>query len=179
MFRGRLPAFILKFEKVIERGLPLRSFYFETPRRISACCFICRPLVRLTDCPPNIEPDHERSSPGCVCAPPRPPRGLLLPGLLLPVPDPASRPGGPGGPLRRPPVWLGLHGHHLHTQAGGRTAVLQRVLRQRRDGELRVRGALHVPDPHGDLRAGPGGNVHVTFAVRVTVGVFKLRQNFL
>lgn len=37
-FRGRLPAFILKFAKVIERGLPVYSSYFETPRRISACC---------------------------------------------------------------------------------------------------------------------------------------------
>lgn len=128
--------------------------------------FICRPPGCFTDCPPNTDTDHERSSAGCVCAPPRPPLGLSHPGHHLPSPHPASRPGGPGRSLRRPPVWLGLHGHHLHPQAGGGTAVLQRFLGQRRTEGLQHRGALHVPDPHGDLRAGFGGSVPV---VRLTV----------
>lgn len=119
---------------VINRQL---YFYLETPDRISACCLAtCRSPVRHIDCSSDTEADHERSSAGCVCAPSWPPLGLRLPVLFLAVLDPASWPGGPGRPLRRPPVRLGLHGHHLYPQAGGGTAVLQRFLGQRWTGGL-------------------------------------------
>ena len=113
-------------------------------------------LPVTTDCPPPPHADHEHSCPACAAAP-RPLPGSR-PRLRLPAPDPAARPGGPGRALHRPPVRLGVHGHHLHAPAGGGTAVLQRVLHQRRAPRHELRGAVHVPDPHGDLRPGPEGN---------------------
>lgn len=107
----------------------------------------------------SLNPDlgNGRSFSGCGSAPRRPLLGLRLPGLRLPPADPTAWPGCPGRPLRRPPVRLGLNGHHLHAQAGGGTAVCQRLLCERRGAGHQFRGALHVPDPHGDLSAGPAG----------------------
>lgn len=107
----------------------------------------------------SLNPDlgYGRSFSGCGSAPRRPLLGLRLPGLRLPPADPTAWPGCPGRPLRRPPVRLGLNGHHLHAQAGGGTAVCQRLLCERRGAGHQFRGALHVPDPYGDLSAGPAG----------------------
>lgn len=91
-----------------------------------------------------------------MCPPPRPLLGLF-PVWFVPDPDPAPRTGGPGRALHRARGGLGLHGHHLDPQTGGGPAVLQRVLGERRAEGRQLRGALHVPDPHGDLRAGPAG----------------------
>lgn len=118
--------------------------------------------ISLSRCPgdtvTNSEFGHGRFYAGRGSAPtPGTLLVLMLPNVRLLPADPAARPGGPRRPLHSPPVRLGLHGHHLHAQAGGGPAVLQRLLGERRAGGLQLRRALHVPDPHGDLGAGPGG----------------------
>lgn len=137
-----LPAFILKRHA---GSLPPSVVYISLSRFLG---------VTVT----NSEFGHGRFCAGRGSAPPPGPLlGLLLPNARLPPADPAARPGGPRRPLRSPQVRLGLHGHHLHAQAGGGPAVLQRLLGERRAGGRQLRRALHVPDPHGDLGAGPGG----------------------
>lgn len=111
------------------------------------------PLVyfRSSSCSLSRDSDHHGFS---VARPHLPPRPVFV---RLPVPDPASRAGGPGRALHRAPVRLDLHGHHIHSQPGGGSAVLQRVLGERRAPRDQHRGSLHVPDPHGDLGPGPAG----------------------
>lgn len=144
---------------------------FLSPKRIASAFILKRHTgsldrsvvyISLSRCPSdtvtNSEFGHGRFCAGRGSAPPPGPfLVLLLPNVRLPPADPAARPGSPCRPLHSPPMRLGLHGHHLHAQAGSGPAVLQRLLGERRAGGRQLRRALHVPDPHGDLGAGPGG----------------------
>lgn len=113
----------------------------------------------------NSTVDHESSLAGCLPATFWARRGLF------PGPRASTRPGRPGRPLRRPPMRLGFHGHHQQPQAGGGAAFLQRVLGERRATGLQLRRAVLVLDPHGDLRAGPGGKIFFFFRLNVAHNV--------
>lgn len=71
----------------------------------------------------------------------------------------SARGGGPHGALRAAQLRLGRAGHALRAGRVARPPLRQHLLHQRRrpGARRRQRRPLPVPDRHGDLRAGLGG----------------------
>lgn len=73
------------------------------------------------------------------------------------VSGPSRQRDGADGALRGTYLRLGRAGHHLDALPGVGPAFRQRLLHKRRGSVEEQWGALHVPDRHGNLCAGPAG----------------------